>query len=176
MLIDSLEWLGHSGFRIRTREGVIYIDPYRVKDGPEADLILITHGHYDHFSRQDVERLSHEGTWLIGPPAVAEQQPLKRLRGAISRLLFGHGTECRALPSLTGSQRTLFGCVLTRPLRTGITLHAAECTARRVECAARVTGASSKQVLPGYQPAARVRHMPPVAPFCTMFQVAPGGE
>src|SRR3954469_5585695 len=73
MLIDSLEWLGHSGFRIRTREGVIYIDPYRVKDGPEADLILITHGHYDHFSPQDVERLSSDRTWLVGPPAVAER-------------------------------------------------------------------------------------------------------
>jgi L-ascorbate metabolism protein UlaG (beta-lactamase superfamily) len=73
MLLDSLEWLGHSGFRIRTREGVIYIDPYRVKDGPEADLILITHGHYDHFSPQDVERLSTRHTWLVGPAAVAER-------------------------------------------------------------------------------------------------------
>ncbi|MEA2419343.1 MAG: Beta-lactamase superfamily domain, partial [Thermoleophilaceae bacterium] len=44
MLVDSLEWLGHSGFRVRTREGVIYIDPYRVANGPKADLILITHG------------------------------------------------------------------------------------------------------------------------------------
>src|SRR3954464_3179071 len=71
MLLDSLEWLGHSGFRVRTREGVVYIDPYRVKDGPEADLILITHGHYDHFSPQDVERLSTSRTWLVGPAAVA---------------------------------------------------------------------------------------------------------
>jgi L-ascorbate metabolism protein UlaG (beta-lactamase superfamily) len=73
MLLDSLEWLGHSGFRVRTREGVVYIDPYRVADGPKADLILITHGHYDHFSPQDVERLSSERTWLVGPPAVAER-------------------------------------------------------------------------------------------------------
>ena len=73
MLLDSLEWLGHSGFRLRTREGVIYIDPYRVADGPKADLILVTHGHYDHFSPQDVERLSSERTWLVGPPAVAER-------------------------------------------------------------------------------------------------------
>ncbi len=73
MLLDSLEWLGHSGFRIRAPGGVVYIDPYRVEDGPPADLILITHGHYDHFSPRDVERLSHERTWLIGPAAVAER-------------------------------------------------------------------------------------------------------
>jgi L-ascorbate metabolism protein UlaG (beta-lactamase superfamily) len=74
MLLDSLEWLGHSGFRIRVGKAVVYIDPYRVPDGsPPADLILITHGHYDHFSPQDVERLSGKGTWLVGPAAVAER-------------------------------------------------------------------------------------------------------
>jgi L-ascorbate metabolism protein UlaG (beta-lactamase superfamily) len=73
MLVDSLEWLGHSGFRLRVGRATVYIDPYRVADGPPADLILVTHGHYDHFSPQDVERLSHERTWLVGPPAVAER-------------------------------------------------------------------------------------------------------
>jgi L-ascorbate metabolism protein UlaG (beta-lactamase superfamily) len=74
MLLDSLEWLGHSGFRIRVGKAVVYIDPYRVPEGsPPADLILITHGHYDHFSPQDVERLSGKGTWLVGPAAVAER-------------------------------------------------------------------------------------------------------
>jgi L-ascorbate metabolism protein UlaG (beta-lactamase superfamily) len=73
MLLDSVEWLGHAGFRLNVGRTVVYIDPYRADDGPPADLILITHGHYDHFSPQDVERLSQEGTWLVGPPAVAER-------------------------------------------------------------------------------------------------------
>ena len=74
MLLDALDWLGHSGFRIRAGRAHVYIDPYRVPEGsPPADLILITHGHYDHFSPQDIERLSTKRTWLIGPPAVAER-------------------------------------------------------------------------------------------------------
>ena len=74
MLLDSIDWLGHSGFRIRVGRSVLYIDPYRVPEGsPPADLILITHGHYDHFSPQDVERLSTRTTWLVGPAAVAER-------------------------------------------------------------------------------------------------------
>jgi L-ascorbate metabolism protein UlaG (beta-lactamase superfamily) len=73
MLLDSLEWLGHAGFRLKAGQGVVYIDPYRVQDGPPADLILITHGHYDHFSPRDIERLSHDRTVLVGPPAVAER-------------------------------------------------------------------------------------------------------
>ena len=72
MLLDSLDWLGHSAFRIRVGRAVVYIDPYRVPEGsPPADLILVTHGHYDHFSPQDVERLRKRETWLVGPAAVA---------------------------------------------------------------------------------------------------------
>jgi L-ascorbate metabolism protein UlaG (beta-lactamase superfamily) len=74
MLLDSLVWLGHSGFRLRVGRAVVYIDPYRVPEGaPQANLILVTHGHYDHFSPRDVERLSGRDTWLVGPPAVAER-------------------------------------------------------------------------------------------------------
>ena len=33
MVLDAVEWLGHSGFRITVGRSVIYIDPYRVPDG-----------------------------------------------------------------------------------------------------------------------------------------------
>ena len=89
MLIDSLEWLGHSGFRIDLRGGAtIYIDPYRVPEGPEADLILVTHGHYDHFSPTDIERISGEHTWLVAPAPVAE-----RARGRVSSIAPGEVLE-----------------------------------------------------------------------------------
>jgi L-ascorbate metabolism protein UlaG (beta-lactamase superfamily) len=73
VLIDAVQWLGHSGFRLQFDRTTVYIDPYRVGDGPKADVILITHGHYDHFAPLAVERLSHERTWIVGPPAVAER-------------------------------------------------------------------------------------------------------
>ena len=89
MLIDQLDWLGHSGFRIRAGKAVVYVDPYRVPEGaPPADLILITHGHYDHFSPQDVERLSTRSTRLVGPPAVAE-----RARGRVHSIAPGETLE-----------------------------------------------------------------------------------
>lgn len=95
MLLDSLEWLGHSGFRIDTGGAVVYIDPYRVSDGPPADLILITHGHYDHYSPQDVERLSHSGTWLVAPARVAE-----RAGGRVVSIAPGEVLELEPFPGI----------------------------------------------------------------------------
>ena len=88
MLIDAVEWLGHSGFRIEAGRTSIYIDPYRVAGGPPADAILITHGHYDHFSPQDVERLSGADTVVVAPAPVAE-----RLSGRVRSIAPGEVLE-----------------------------------------------------------------------------------
>jgi len=95
MLLDSIEWLGHSGFRIDARGTTIYIDPYRIPDGPTADLILVTHGHYDHYSPQDVERVSGGHTWLVAPPAVAE-----RAGGRVASIAPGQQLELEPVPGV----------------------------------------------------------------------------
>ena len=108
MLIDAVEWLGHSGFRVRAPRATIYIDPYRVAEGPAADLILITHGHYDHFSPLAVERLCHERTRLVAPAAVAE-----RLAGEVTSIAPGEtlvdglprGVEVTAVAAYNTSKR-----------------------------------------------------------------------
>ena len=108
MLLDAIEWLGHSGFRIDGGGWTIYIDPYRVPDGKKADAILITHGHYDHFSRQDVEKLSHDDTWLIGPPAVAERaagQVMSIAPGEVVERELLRGLEIRAVAAYNTSKR-----------------------------------------------------------------------
>jgi L-ascorbate metabolism protein UlaG (beta-lactamase superfamily) len=67
MLIGDvkLNWLGHSGFLIKNSK-VIYIDPYNIKAGMEkADIIFITHSHYDHCSVADIEKIIQEGTKII---------------------------------------------------------------------------------------------------------------
>lgn len=108
MLLDSLEWLGHSGFRVGVRGTTIYIDPYRVPDGPPADLILVTHGHYDHFSPRDIERISTGDTVLVAPAAVAERAP-GRVRsiapGDVLELEEIAGVEVAAVAAYNTSKR-----------------------------------------------------------------------
>jgi L-ascorbate metabolism protein UlaG (beta-lactamase superfamily) len=90
--LRGVEWLGHAGFRIKTRAGIVYVDPYRVENGPLADLILITHDHFDHFSRDDVMRLAGRRTTAIGPATVTEQ-----LRGRTISIAPGETVEVEEL-------------------------------------------------------------------------------
>src|SRR3954464_14029688 len=115
MLLDEVAWLGHSGFRLNAGSRTIYIDPYRVMAGArKADLILITHGHYDHFSLQDVERLTKPTTEVIAPAAVAE-----RLNGHVRSIAAGEeiepellrGVSVRAVAAYNTSKRDKEGRV-----------------------------------------------------------------
>ena len=66
----ELTWLGHSGFRLTDvlENRVIYVDPFRIKEGVKADAILITHPHYDHCSIEDLQKISTSRTVIIAPP------------------------------------------------------------------------------------------------------------
>lgn len=72
-MIDYIEWLGHASFRINTPL-TIYIDPWRVPpDSPPADVILISHDHYDHFSPTDIEQLTTPRTRIVTNQRVTAQ-------------------------------------------------------------------------------------------------------
>jgi len=66
----TLEWKGHAGFLITGNGKNIYIDPYKLKPGSgseKADIILITHSHYDHCSIEDLSRIVRDNTVVICP-------------------------------------------------------------------------------------------------------------
>lgn len=65
----KIEWLGHASFRITDKKEniVIYIDPFKIDTNIKADLILITHSHYDHFSLQDIEKIRKDSTLIYAP-------------------------------------------------------------------------------------------------------------
>jgi L-ascorbate metabolism protein UlaG (beta-lactamase superfamily) len=113
MLLDHVEWLGHSGFRVRAGRLTVYIDPYRVGEAAApADLILVTHGHYDHFSPRDIEALSHRGTWLVAPASVAEQvggHVLSIAPGEVIEPDFARGLAIHAIAAYNTSKRNADG-------------------------------------------------------------------
>ena len=61
---EKIHWLGHAGFRIDSHK-VIYFDPYQIQSGPRADLIFISHDHFDHCSPEDVAKIQGPETIII---------------------------------------------------------------------------------------------------------------
>ena len=68
-------WLGHACFKIKLQSGRnIYLDPYQLKGNEEkADIIVSSHTHGDHFSKQDIKKIWKEGTILIGPESIGKE-------------------------------------------------------------------------------------------------------
>ena len=62
----KIEVLCHSSIRIEGENKIIYIDPYRIKEEKnDADIIFITHSHYDHFSEEDILKIKNENTQIL---------------------------------------------------------------------------------------------------------------
>jgi L-ascorbate metabolism protein UlaG (beta-lactamase superfamily) len=72
-LTAPIHWLGHDSFRIDGEGVTVYIDPYRLKEGPKADVILITHDHGDHASKDDVAKILKPDTTVVTIAAAAEK-------------------------------------------------------------------------------------------------------
>lgn len=74
-MIEHIQWLGHGSFIIK-HNPIIYINPWRViRTAFLADVILLTHHHYEHCSVGDVEKLRGPQTLIIGNEKVAQQIP-----------------------------------------------------------------------------------------------------
>lgn len=66
-MLEDIEVLYHSCIRMN-KEKMIYIDPYHIeKNYNDADMIFITHDHYDHYSEEDIDKVRKNNTIFIVP-------------------------------------------------------------------------------------------------------------
>jgi len=71
----TIQWLGHASFRICHEDVVIYIDPWKLKKSPgDATLVLVSHSHHDHYSPEDIAKVSGQDTKLIASADVVAKE------------------------------------------------------------------------------------------------------
>ena len=64
MNLNNITFIGHATFKIKGSK-VIYTDPFKIKNKDRADIILITHSHFDHCSIDDVKKLLGSETTAV---------------------------------------------------------------------------------------------------------------
>ena len=66
-MLENVEVLYHSSIKIKDNK-IIYIDPFKIdKDYNDADIVFITHDHFDHYSEEDIDKVINENTTIIIP-------------------------------------------------------------------------------------------------------------
>ncbi len=68
--MKNVHWLGSAGIKI-TGSKVVYVDPFKITGGETADLILITHDHFDHLSADDIAKIRGPKTAFVCPASVS---------------------------------------------------------------------------------------------------------
>ncbi|MFH1020412.1 MAG: MBL fold metallo-hydrolase [Pseudomonadota bacterium] len=88
-VFKNLSWLGHDAFLLRAGGKIIYFDPFKLGPGlPPADIICISHEHYDHCSPADVLTIQQPSTLIITETCAAA-----KLKGKIVILAPGERHE-----------------------------------------------------------------------------------
>ena len=70
---SNVRVLTHSAIRMESEYGaVLYFDPFDLtEEFHDADAVIVTHSHYDHFSPEDIKKVAKDGTILIAPESCA---------------------------------------------------------------------------------------------------------
>ncbi|MEW6186335.1 MAG: MBL fold metallo-hydrolase [Thermodesulfobacteriota bacterium] len=97
-VLKKLSWLGHDGFLYQGSK-TIYFDPFQIAGGPAADIILVSHEHFDHCSPDDIKKIQTENTVIV-----TEGDSAKKVSGKVEILKPGEsrtiqGISIEAVPS-----------------------------------------------------------------------------
>ena len=70
MNTDIIEVNTQSSIRINS-DKIIYFDPFKIEDKKnDADIVFITHSHYDHMDSESINNIKNDSTIVIAPKTI----------------------------------------------------------------------------------------------------------
>ncbi len=90
-VLEHLRWFGHDAFSLKAAGQTVVFDPYQMDEALSADVVLITHPHYDHCSPIDVAKVSRPDTVIV-----TEAESARKLKGDVrivapgDKIVLGH--------------------------------------------------------------------------------------
>ena len=82
-MLDKIEVLIHSSIKF-SKGLIIYFDPYKIdRDYHDADIIFITHDHYDHYSPLDIKKVIKDDTIIVAPQDIGEKLSTNNVIGVV---------------------------------------------------------------------------------------------
>ena len=72
-MLEDIEVLYHSSIKIKKNK-TVYFDPYNIdKDYNDADIVFITHDHYDHYSKNDIDKVINQSSVIVIPEGLLDK-------------------------------------------------------------------------------------------------------
>ena len=72
MNIDNIEVNTQSSIKM-IFDKTIYFDPYKIEDEKhDADIIFITHNHYDHMDNESINKIKNDNTIIVAPKTMED--------------------------------------------------------------------------------------------------------
>jgi L-ascorbate metabolism protein UlaG (beta-lactamase superfamily) len=149
----SFHWLGHDGFRIIAGGKTIYTDPYQLSKAQhsrnDADIVFISHNHFDHLSMDDLRHVIGKKTSIVAARECVDQlraagaaevkgvAPGDRLavQGVAVEVLPAYNTNKKFHPKADGKVGFVFTAGNTRIYHTGDTDDIPEMSAAKPDVA-----------------------------------------
>jgi L-ascorbate metabolism protein UlaG (beta-lactamase superfamily) len=96
-MLERLTWIKESTYRWAGDDLTVYIDVWGAGEDPvPADVIFITHAHYDHFDVDDLAKIRKDDTVVVAPRDVAAE-----LSGEVIPVSPGETVEARGVKGET---------------------------------------------------------------------------
>lgn len=92
MNLSFIKWMGHASFLLTLNGKNVYIDPFGLEDAKaHADIILITHPHYDHLSENDIKLIADKKTRIFVPKDSISKIPVGDVVGVEPNKHYSYG-------------------------------------------------------------------------------------